>query len=255
MPLDIYQFPCLQDNYGFLVHDASTKTTATIDTPDAKAINKALATKNWKLTHILNTHHHFDHVGGNLALQEEHNCLIVGPKADAQRIPGIEIQVEEGDNFKLGETSLEIYDVPGHTKGHIAYLARDERVGFVGDTLFSLGCGRLFEGTPQQMWNSLKKIMTWPSDCKLYCAHEYTEANANFALTIEPQNKNLQERVKQIRELRAQGQPTVPTTLQLEKDTNPFLRPDSFKIKTTLDMPTAEAVHVFAEIRRRKDNF
>jgi len=229
--------------------------TAVIDTPETGPINANLDDADWCLTHILNTHHHHDHTGGNLDLKRQHECIIVGPRAETDRIPGIDIPVGEGDTFMLGETLLEVYDVPGHTRGHIAYLARAEKMGFVGDTLFALGCGRLFEGTPRQMWDSLQKLMTWPDDCLLYCAHEYTESNSRFAITLEPDNKALQARAMEIRNLRARGEPTVPTRLDLEKATNPFLRPDSPHIQKTLGMIGQDPVQVFAETRRRKDSF
>ncbi len=255
MSLTVHQFPCLHDNYAFLLRDAVSGAVAVVDTPDVGAINAALAETGWRLTHILNTHHHFDHAGGNLELQAKHGCTIVGPRADAERIPGIEVLVGEGDVYMLGATKLEVFDVPGHTRGHIAYLARADRKGFVGDTLFALGCGRLFEGSPAQMWDSLQKITAWPDDCLIYCAHEYTQANAVFAVTVDPDNQVLKTRVEEIRALRAKRRPTVPTRLDLEKATNPFLRPFDPAIMDVLGMPDADPVAVFAEIRRRKDSF
>lgn len=253
--LEIQQFPCLSDNYGYLIHDNEHNLTAAIDTPEAGPINRVLEEKGWTLTHILNTHHHFDHAGGNLELKERWNCIIVGNRHDASRIPGIDIQVEDGDTFTFGGHTAQIFDVSGHTIGHIAYYFADDGVLFCGDTLFALGCGRLFEGSPEQMWTSLQKLRDLPDDTVVYCAHEYTQANARFALTVEPQNDQLQARAKEIDELRAAGKPTVPSTLRVEKDTNPFLRPMSEDLQETLGLKGADSVQVFAETRRRKDSF
>ena len=199
----VHMFPCLSDNYGYLLHDAEHALTAAIDTPDAAAILEALDAKQWRLTHILNTHHHGDHAGGNLELKSRTGCEIIGPAADAGRIPGIDRGVGDGDTIDFGGTVIEVFDTPGHTRGHIVFLLRQARIAFVGDTLFSLGCGRLFEGTPEQMWGSLQKIMAWPADTKLYCAHEYTLANARFATTLEPGNAALQARLAEVEALRA----------------------------------------------------
>jgi hydroxyacylglutathione hydrolase len=253
--LEIYQIPCLQDNYGFLVHDPETGATATIDTPEVAPINQALAAKGWRLTHILNTHHHFDHAGGNEELKARWNCQVVGAAIDAERIPGIDVALADGDTLTLGSKQARIIEVPGHTSGHIAYYFAADEVAFVGDTLFALGCGRLFEGTPQQMSESLAKIMALPDETTVYCAHEYTEANAAFAVTVEPANPALQKRVKEIQALRAAGKPTVPTSIGLERATNPFVRSDSAELQAVLNLSGAEEVAVFAETRRRKDHF
>ena len=254
-PLEIHMFPCRSDNYGYLIHDADHDLTATIDTPSAEAIRVALKTRGWRLTHIFNTHHHDDHAGGNLELKEQTGCEIVGPRADAGRIPGIDRQVGDGDTFKFGGHAVHVYDTPGHTTGHIVYHLPDDSVAFVGDTLFSLGCGRLFEGTPAQMWNSLQKLMSWPDDTLLYCAHEYTQANARFALSVEPNNPELVARSMQVDGLRAKDEPTVPTTLALEKATNPFLRPTSAEIQESVGGSADDLVEVFARTRAMKDNF
>ena len=253
--LEIYQIPCLQDNYGFLVHDPETGATATIDTPEVAPINQALAAKGWRLTHILNTHHHFDHAGGNEELKAQWNCQVVGAAIDAERIPGIDVALADGDTLTLGSKQARIIEVPGHTSGHIAYYFAADEVAFVGDTLFALGCGRLFEGTPQQMSESLAKIMALPDETTVYCAHEYTEANAAFAVTVEPANPALQKRVKEIQALRAAGKPTVPTSIGLERATNPFVRSDSAELQAVLNLSGADEVAVFAETRRRKDHF
>ena len=253
--LEIYQIPCLQDNYGFLVHDPETGATATIDTPEVAQINQALAAKGWRLTHILNTHHHFDHAGGNEELKAQWNCQVVGAAIDAERIPGIDVALADGDTLTLGSKQARIIEVPGHTSGHIAYYFAADEVAFVGDTLFALGCGRLFEGTPEQMSESLGKIMALPDATTVYCAHEYTEANAAFAVTMEPANPALQQRVKEIQSLRAAGKPTVPTSIGLERATNPFVRSDSAELQAVLNLSGADEVAVFAETRRRKDHF
>lgn len=255
MALEVHMFPCLNDNYGYLIHDPVDGVTATIDTPEADPINAALEEKGWRLTHILNTHHHFDHAGGNEALKARWGCTVVGAANDAARIPGIDVRVADGDALEFGSTSARVLEVPGHTSGHIAYYFADDGIAFVGDTLFALGCGRLFEGTPAQMWTSLGKLMALPDDTVVYCAHEYTQSNAAFALSVEPGNEALVARSGEIDRLRAKGMPTVPTTIALEKATNPFLRPDSENLRATVGMPDASLVDVFAETRRRKDNF
>lgn len=248
-------FPCLADNYGYLLHDADSGMTAAVDTPDAKAIMAELDAKGWQLTHILNTHHHADHAGGNLRLKERTGCRIIGPRADAKRIPGIDVEVGEGDVFELAGHRVEVHDTPGHTRGHVVYHLPDDGVAFVGDTLFAMGCGRLFEGTPAQMWSSLQKVLRWPPATRLYCAHEYTQANAKFALTVEPQNAALVARAKEVDRLRAAGRPTIPTTVAEERATNPFLRPDSHDLRVTVGLTAAGDVEVFAKTRAMKDAF
>jgi len=254
-PLEIAQFPCLQDNYAFLLHDPDSGDTAAIDTPDGSAIESELGRRGWRLTHILNTHHHDDHAGGNTYLKERTGCRVLGPAADAARIPGIDVGVTDGDTIDFGGRAIEVHTTPGHTRGHIVYHLPTERAGFVGDTLFALGCGRLFEGSPEQMWASLQKILRWPDDTRIYCAHEYTLANAHFALTVEPENAELIARAREVAALRRAGQPTVPTTLGVEKATNPFLRPQSSALQAKVGLPGADAVTVFARTRALKDSF
>lgn len=251
--LEIFQFPCLSDNYGVLIHDASANVTASIDAPEAAAVNEALAEKGWTLTHILTTHHHGDHTGGNDALKKATGCTIVGPRAEAARVPGIDVQVGEGDDVSVGSFTAKVIETPGHTAGEISYWFADPGVAFVGDTLFSLGCGRLFEGSAETMWASLRKLMDLPEETVIYCGHEYTLSNANFALTIEPGNQALQERADEVRTLREQGRPTLPTTIGRELETNPFLRPSSSEIQERLGMQGADEWRIFAEIRQRKD--
>jgi hydroxyacylglutathione hydrolase len=253
--LEIHQFPCLNDNYGYLVHEPVSGATAAIDTPEVKPILAALKEKGWMLTHILNTHHHFDHAGGNAELKEKTGCVVIGPKGEKDLIPGIDRAVGEGDIVELGAARARVIDVPGHTRGHIAYSFDEEHIAFVGDTLFALGCGRLFEGTAQQMWASLGKLMELPDDTVVYCAHEYTQSNARFALSVEPDNPALTARAKEIDEKRSRGEWTVPTTIGLEKRTNPFLRAASPDLRRVLGLQAAPDVDVFAETRKRKDNF
>ena len=253
--LSIHMFPCLADNYGYLLHDEDSGATAAVDTPDANEILAQLAAKGWRLTHILNTHHHADHAGGNLTLKRQTGCTIVGPRADAARIPGIDVTVGEGDVVELGAHRARVFDTPGHTRGHIVYHFAAARAAFVGDTVFAMGCGRLFEGTPAQMWSSLGKILRWPDDTRLYCAHEYTQSNARFALTVEPQNRALRERAEAVAKLRAAGKPTVPSTLGEERATNPFLRAASSDLRATIGLSDAMDVEVFAKTRALKDAF
>lgn len=251
--LQVHQFPCLSDNYGLLIHDPATGDTASIDTPEAGPISAALAAKGWTLTHILNTHHHGDHTGGNLALKEATGCRIVGPKGGG--IPGIDEEVAEGDTVSFGSFTAKIFETPGHTLDHIIYWFESEAMAFVGDTVFALGCGRVFEGTMDQMWSSLAKVRELPPETVLHCAHEYTLSNAKFALTVDPDNEALQKRANEIEALRANGEPTVPTILATELETNPFLRPDDAGVQRAVGMEGAAPAAVFAEVRRRKDNF
>ncbi|EJW20640.1 hypothetical protein IMCC14465_15270 [alpha proteobacterium IMCC14465] len=253
--IDIIQIPCLNDNYGYLVHHAASGETASIDTPDAAPLLQALADRNWNLTAIYNTHHHYDHVGGNLELKEKTGCKIYGPAGDADKIPGLDEALDDSDMITLGDAQIRILNVGGHTKGHIAYYFCENGCAFVGDTLFMLGCGRLFEGTAQQMWASLKKITNLPPETLIYCAHEYTEANARFAVTIDPDNQNLADRVAEIETLRAADKPTVPASIATELATNPFLRAGDASIQKHLGMTGANLVDVFAQIRTLKDNY
>lgn len=255
MSLDIVQIPVLNDNYVYLAHDPATGATGVVDPAVHEPVLAELRKRGWTLTHILNTHHHPDHVGGNMALKEATGCQIVGPRADADRIPGIDVALKDGETWCLGKEEARIFDVPGHTKGHIAFWFANSKALFCGDTLFALGCGRLFEGTPSQMWASLSKLGALPDDTRVYCAHEYTESNARFAVSVEPDNAALTARYAAIRAARAKGQPTVPSLLGEEKATNPFLRPTSANLRATLGMKDADDVAVFAETRKRKDTF
>jgi hydroxyacylglutathione hydrolase len=222
--LDIHQFPCLSDNYGVLIRDADQGVVASIDAPDAKAVAAALKEKGWKLTHILTTHHHHDHTDGNLALKAETKCTIVGPRAEAGKVPGIDKQVGEGDTFTFGAHEVRVLDTPGHTAGHITYWIPRPSVAFVGDTLFAIGCGRVIEGDAKMMWDSLEKLIALPKET-VSTAGTSTRRPTPFALTIEPDNAALQKRAKEVDALRAAGKPTLPTRMDLELETNPFLRP------------------------------
>ncbi len=258
--LTVQLIPARTDNYIFLLIDTAGQVTAVVDPADAEPVEQALTRLGRPLTHILNTHHHGDHVGGNLALKQRYGARIVGPRADADRIPGLDHPVGTGDRVDLGGGEIaQVFDVPGHTRGHIAYHFAESRALFCGDTLFALGCGRLFEGTPDQMWRALCLFRDLPPETLVYCAHEYTEANLRFALTIEADNPALQARAGEIARTRAAGQPTVPSTIGLEAATNPFLRADQASVAAAVGLPAphsaAEAVAVFAEVRRRKDVF
>ncbi len=253
--IEIVQLPVLQDNYLYLIHEPTSGETAIVDPAVDAPVIDACEARGWRLTHIFNTHHHWDHTGANLALKDHYGLHITGPKAEAERIPGIDRPVSEGDVVMLGAVKAAVFDVPGHTSGHIAYHFADDRALFCGDTLFAMGCGRLFEGTPAQMWASLQKLMVLDGDTSVYCAHEYTTTNGKFALSVEPDNPDLITRMDEVKALRAEGKPTIPTTIALEKRTNPFLRPDSPGLQASLDMVGADPVAVFAETRQRKDNF
>ena len=251
--LEIQQFPCLSDNFGVLIHDSAANLTASIDAPEAGTVARALDEKGWRLTHILTTHHHADHTGGNLALKEQTGCKIVGPRAEQAKIPGIDEVVGEGDRFQFGSFEMRVLDTPGHTAGHITYWCPSASVAFAGDTLFAIGCGRVIEGNAQMMWQSLQKLMALPKDTVVYCGHEYTQANARFALTIEPENEALQKRAQEVDQRRAAGKPTLPTNIGIELETNPFLRPHVAAIQQRLGMVGKPDWQIFGEIRERKN--
>jgi hydroxyacylglutathione hydrolase len=253
--LEIHLVPCLSDNYAYLIRDPGSSAVGIVDPSEAAPVEAALAARGWKLTHILNTHHHFDHTGGNLELKATWGAEVVGPAADRERIPGIDRALGEGDTWDFGTATARIFDIPGHTKGHIAFWFEADRAVFTGDTMFAMGCGRLFEGTPAQMWSSLSKLAALPPDTRVYCGHEYTLSNGRFALTLEPGNEALKTRMKEVERLREQGLPTIPSTIGLERQTNPFLRPASPELQRTLGLEQADDVAVFAETRRRKDVF
>ena len=251
MPIEIEIVPCLSDNYAYLVK--SGDLCAVIDPSEPGPVKAALAKRGWTLTHILNTHHHLDHTGGNLALKDETGAQVVGPAKDAARIPGIDIGVDEASGWEFDGRKVQVLEVPAHTRGAITFVIDGN--AFTGDTLFTLGCGRLFEGDPQMMWTSLSKLMALPDDTRVWCGHEYTQSNGKFALTLEPGNGTLKRRMDDVNAARAAGKATVPSTMGLEKATNPFLRPDSGEIRKSLGMEKADTVSVFGEIRERKNNF
>lgn len=251
--LQIHQFPCLSDNYGFLVHEPNSGATAIIDTPDAEAILREAAAKGWRITDIWNTHWHPDHAGGNAAIVTATGARVTGPEEVSRIGAAPDRIVGEGDVVRLGDVEARVLDVGGHTLGHIAYVIDAEKIAFVGDTVFAMGCGRLFEGTPEQMWTSLQKIAALPPETTLYCAHEYTEANARFAIYYDPVNRDLQARIAEVKKLRAAGKPTVPMSLAEELRTNPFLRAPL--LKHSIMRPEASDVEAFADLRARKDTF
>lgn len=255
MALEIEQFSCRSDNFGVLIHDPASGLTAAIDAPEEAPIRAKLAEKGWRLDAILTTHHHGDHVEGNAGLKADFGCTITGPAAEADRIPGIDRRVKGGDAFRFGEIEVRVIDTPGHTLGHVCYWLPQEGVAFTADTLFAMGCGRVFEGTPPVMYASLEKLRALPDDTVVYCGHEYTETNARFALTVDPDNADLAARYAEVRRLRGEGRATLPTTIALEKKTNPYFRVDDPAIRKLLGMEDAAPAAVFAEIRKRKDDF
>jgi hydroxyacylglutathione hydrolase len=255
MPAETRLFLCRSDNYGVLLHDPQSGATAAIDAPEAAPIEAALKETGWKLTDILVTHHHADHTDGIEALKAKYKCRVVAPAAEAAKIPAVDETVREGDTVKVGNLSANVIETPGHTLGHIAYWFHADKLAFVGDTLFSIGCGRVIEGTPPQMWQSLLKLRDLPDDTEIYCGHEYTASNIKFALTIEPDNPVLKARDAEAREQIAEKQPTIPTTLGDEKLANPFLRADRPEVAADIGMAGRPAADVFTEIRARKNKF
>lgn len=251
--LQIHQFPCLSDNYGFLVHDPDSGETTCIDTPDADEYLRQAEAKGWPITQIWNTHWHPDHAGGNEAIKEATGCKITAPLVDAEKIVGVDRTVRDGDLVKLGERIACVIDVGGHTMGHIAYHMPDDGVAFVGDSIFALGCGRMFEGDAPQFWESLKRIRQLPPQTVLFCAHEYTQANAKFALHADPGNEELQAYAREVEAKRAAGEPTVPFPLERELKANPFLRADDAAMQARWggDLPH----ETFAALRAAKDTF
>jgi hydroxyacylglutathione hydrolase len=251
MPLTVHQFPCLSDNYGFLAHDEATGQTACIDTPEVGPILAALKARGWTLDYILNTHWHPDHAGGNAEIVKATGAIVVGP-GEVTKLTPIDREVGGGDVVMLGQTRFDVIETGGHTLGHIAYFDAADRIAFVGDTLFALGCGRLFEGTAEQMWTSLQRLAALPDDTTVYCAHEYTASNARFALSVDDAPA-LKARAAEIFAMRERGEPTVPTTIGLEKATNPFLRaPELAERVGAAGEPDHRA---FGAVRAAKDVF
>jgi len=252
MSLQVHQFPCLSDNYGFLLHDPDSGETTCIDTPDGDEYLRQAAVKGWQITQIWNTHWHPDHAGGNEAIKDATGCTISGPAEVGEHFP-LDRVLANGDEVLLGKFSARVIDVGGHTNGHIAYHLAEAGIAFVGDALFALGCGRMFEGTAPQFWKSLSRLRSLPPETTLYCAHEYTAANAKFALHADPDNVELQLYAKEIEQLRARGEPTVPMQLARELETNPFLRADKEGMRNRWG--GSDPAETFAALRAAKDNF
>ncbi|KAJ9178520.1 hypothetical protein P3X46_010398 [Hevea brasiliensis] len=254
--LQIELVPCLRDNYAYLLHDVDTGTVGVVDPSESVPIIDALSRKNQNLTYILNTHHHHDHTGGNEQLKARYGAKVIGPGIDRDRIPGIDIVLNDGDKWMFAGHKVVVMETPGHTRGHISFYFPGSGAIFTGDTLFSLSCGKLFEGTPEQMYSSLRKIMSLPDDTNIYCGHEYTLSNSKFALSIEPNNEALQSYADHVAHLRSKNLPTIPTTLKVEKACNPFLRTSSTEIRQSLNIPvTANDAEALGVIRQAKDNF
>ena len=256
MSVEVAQFICLNDNFGLLIHDAARGATASVDAPDGAAIAAEAAARGWTLTHLLLTHHHADHIQGAGVLKQRFPSMkIVGAAGDSHRLPPLDIAVRDGDRVSVGAVQARVIETPGHTLGHIAYVFDADGVAFVGDTLFSLGCGRLFEGTAPMMRQSLEKLAALPEETKIYCGHEYTLSNGKFAVTVDPDNSALQARMAEVAALRAADRFTLPTTVAAERATNPFLRAGETGLKLAMGLSGADADVVFAEMRARKNRF
>jgi hydroxyacylglutathione hydrolase len=253
MAAEIRTFTCLSDNFGYLIHDPETKATASIDAPEAGPVIAALEREGWTLSDILITHHHHDHVGGVAELKRKYQCRVVAPHDKSAKIADVDLRVAHGDVIKIGNLLTRVLETPGHTLDHISYVFDGEKALFAADTLFSIGCGRVFEGTYPMMWDSLLKLRALPDDFKLYCGHEYTASNVKFALTVEPDNAALRARAEEVTRLRAENKPTIPVALGEEKKANVFLRADEAAVAHKLHMKGADAVEVFRELRERKN--
>ena len=255
MPAQTRLFLCRSDNYGVLLHDPETGATAAIDAPEAAPIEAALKATGWKLTDILVTHHHADHTDGIMALKDKYKCRVVAPATEAATIPGVDETVREGDKVKVGNLIGNVIETPGHTLGHIVYWFHADNLVFAADTLFSVGCGRVIEGTMDQMWGSMLKMCDLPDETKVFCGHEYTAANIKFALSVDKDNPALEMRAEQAAKQIAAGEPTIPTTIGEEKKTNPFLRAADPALAASLGMAGKPANEIFAEVRERKNRF
>ncbi|KAG4125907.1 hypothetical protein ERO13_D10G126700v2 [Gossypium hirsutum] len=254
--LQIELVSCLGDNYAYLLHDVDTGTVGVVDPSEAVPIIDALSRRNWNLTYILNTHHHHDHTGGNAELKARYGAQVIGSGIDKDRIPGIDIVLNDGEKWMFAGHEVHVMETPGYTRGHISFYFPGSRAIFTGDTLFSLSCGKLLEGTLEQMLSSLRRIMSLPDDTNIYCGHEYTLSNSKFALSIDPKNDALQAYATHVAHLRNKGLPTVPSTLKMEKECNPFLRTSNAEIRKALKIPvTANEAEALGIIRRAKDNF
>jgi hydroxyacylglutathione hydrolase len=253
--MDIEIIPCLNDNYSYLIKDDQTNTVAIIDPSEFGPCDEKINQKYKKLDFILNTHHHFDHVGGNTELKKKYSSKILGFEKDKNRIPSIDVLLKDDQEFRIGSLNFRTIFIPGHTLGHIAFYLEKEKIVFTGDTLFSLGCGRIFEGTYQQMFDSLNKIKRLPGDTKIYCGHEYTNSNLEFCLKFNPNNNYLKENEKIIKAKIKDKKPTIPTTIKDEIQMNIFLRYDDLDVKSTLNLKNAPDLEIFKKLRDLKDNF
>jgi hydroxyacylglutathione hydrolase len=253
--MDIEIIPCLNDNYSYLIKDDQTNTVAIIDPSEFGPCDEKINQKYKKLDFILNTHHHFDHVGGNTELKKKYSSKILGFEKDKKRIPSIDVLLKDDQEFRIGSLNFRTIFIPGHTLGHIAFYLEKEKIVFTGDTLFSLGCGRIFEGTYQQMFDSLNKIKSLPGDTEIYCGHEYTNNNLEFCLKFNPNNNYLKEKEKIIKTKIKNKKPTIPTTIKDEIQTNIFLRYDDLDVKNTLNLKNAPDLEIFKKLRDLKDNF
>jgi hydroxyacylglutathione hydrolase len=253
MAAEIRLFTCLNDNFGYLIHDPETGATASIDAPEAAPIRAALEREDWQLTDILITHHHGDHVGGVAELKQQYNCRVIAPHDKTAKIANVDLRVVNADVVKIGSLLARVLETPGHTLDHISYVFDAEKTVFAADTLFSIGCGRVFEGNYPMMWDSLLKLRALPDDFRLYCGHEYTASNVKFALTVEPDNPALQARAAEVARLRAENKPTIPSLLGEEKRANVFLRADTAEVAARLHMKGADGAAIFGELRERKN--
>lgn len=253
--LVVVQFPARSDNFAVLLHDSETGATASIDAPEADPIMTELQARGWRLSHILVTHKHFDHVEGIPTLREAYDATVIGPKRSAAETGLYDDSVAEGGRLSFAGREVRVIETPGHTLDHVSYHLPEAGLALVGDTLFSLGCGRVFEGTPEMMWDSLTKLRALPDETTVYCGHEYTLSNGKFAVSVDPDNQALRQRLEEVEGLRADGQPTLPTNIGREKATNPFLRADDPALARAVGMDGAAPAEIFAEIRKRKDRF
>ncbi len=253
--LQVNLINCLSDNYSYLIFNPDTKKGIVVDPAESKPVINELKKLNISLEYIFITHHHADHVGGNLDLKKIFNCKIVGFEGDANRIPGIDIKLKDKENFEFENETIQLNTAPGHTSGHVFYFFNKNKYAFVGDVVFSLGCGRIFEGTAKQMFDSVQKIKNLPDETKIFCGHEYTASNSKFCIAYDKENKNLIKRIDQIKKLRSQNLPTIPTTVLEEKANNIFFRSDNEQVISNIGMNGSDEVEIFKKLRELKDNF
>tara|TARA_B110000438_G_scaffold285050_1_gene314736 strand:- start:724 stop:1485 length:762 start_codon:yes stop_codon:yes gene_type:complete len=253
--MQVIPIPCLNDNYAYILHDEKEKVVGVVDPSEALPIIEFLTKKNLKLNYILNTHHHFDHIGGNIELKKRYEAKVVGFEGDKHRIPGIDIVLKDNEKWIFGSSKIKILHIPGHTLGHICFFFENEKIAFTGDTLFSLGCGRIFEGDHKQMLSSLNKIKNFPEDTKIYCGHEYTQKNAEFCIKYDGDNLSLRKQFEKIKNLRSKNLPTIPAILKDELNANIFLRCNQSDLKNKLNMKNCEDWELFKKVRDFKDQF